>query len=280
MIYPENTVLVPKVIGWINASLARAATQLQEPYISVKEVTNPLLDNPWGLPQNTYAIILPDAYIMVSFPPSSVEYQTPVDRSGMAQEAATQTTYSLASVTYKTRQDADDFSTNLLRFYQQLYTWNTDAIVVDKVHPEDVVRNLLFNQAAPTYATRAPTVGMIDPNLFLVGSRSYDVGALSTILTQYSALDVNHFLWKGVQVSFLYPSFGYAWDTSVEATVALGLSRGVSYSFCGYLVSVLSASQRSYFISQNWQVRIDILSSGAIYGNAYFSYLIRQVLNS
>lgn len=278
MIYPENTVLVPKVIGWISAALARAKTQIQEPYISVKEINNPMYNDPWGLPDKSYAIVLPDAYIMVSFPPSLGEYTTNVDRLKMAQEAATQTTYQLATLTYKSAQDPDDFADNLLAFYQRLCTWNTDAILVNKVHPEDVVRHLLFAQAAPLYSARSPRAGVISPDLFLFGSKSYDVSALSAILTQYTAKDVNSFVWKGQAVSFLYPSFGYSWDTSEEANAALGLAMGLSYTLCGYLVGALPTSQVSYYLAQDWPARIGILTSGAIYGNAYFSYLIRQVL--
>lgn len=278
MIYPENTVLVPKVIGWISAALVRATTQLQEPYISIKEVNNPMYSDPWHLPDKSYAIILPDAYIMVSFPPNLGVYTTNVDRLKRAQEAATETTYQLATLTYKTAQDPDDFAATLLAFYQRLCTWDTDAILINKVHPEDVIRHLLFGQSAPIYSARAPRAGMISPDLFLFGGESYDVNALSAILTQYSTKDVNSFVWRSQSVSFLYPSFGYSWDTSEESTAALGLAMGMSYSLCGYLVGALPDSQASYYLAQDWPTRIGILTSGAIYGNAYFSYLIRQLL--
>lgn len=280
MIYPENATLVPKVIGWINDGLTRATAQVQEPYIGVKEVRNPMLDDPWALPQVTWVIDLPDAYIMVAFPANADEYDAPNDRLSMASEAATQTTYSLTSLTYKTRQTDDDFAASLLKFYQQLYTWNTDAITFLKVHPEDIVRNVLFNQPAPTFAARTANVGYVDPNLFLLGSKYYDATALVANLAQYANLESNAFLWKTQSVSFCYPGWGYTWDDSLSANRAMALALGISFSVSGFLLNTFTAAQMTQFLNQNWQARSDILASGAIYGNVYFSYLIRQIINS
>lgn len=279
MIYPENVILVPKVIGWITAGLTRAIAQAQEPYLDIQRVHNPMLNDPWALPDNTWTITLPDAYIIVSFPPSTVEYESSNDRSFMAQEAATQTTYSLATVAYKTRMTPADFTANLLAFYQLLYTWNTDAILVDKVHPEDIAKTFLFNQTAPTYANRVSS-NLVDPDLFLLGSRSYDVTALTAKLSQYTAAESNEVLYGTTSFFLKFPGDGYRWETSEQATQLLGVATGLSYSLCGYLLSVFTAPQLTLFQSQGWQARLAILSNSTLYGNAYFSYLIRRIINS
>lgn len=280
MIYPENAVLVPKVMGFITDALGRATTQLQEPFISIEQVDNPILNDPWQLPESTWAFILPDCYILVSFPAKKDEYVSPPDRLNMAQEAATQTSTLLSAVTFKTKQSDDVWSENLLKFYQYLYTWNTDAIFVAKAHPEDIVRSILFAQTIPTYANRSPFVGYCDPNLFLVGSRNYDETDLANKLTQYATLNQNTFLWASQNVSFCYPGYGYGWDRSLEGNSELALSRSISYSITGYLLNVFTVSQLAQFSSQNWVARSHILASAAIYGNAYLSYLIRNVINS
>lgn len=275
MLYSENTTNIPKIIAWLSAALSRATTQLQEPYIDIVKIRNPCYIDPFSLSPENYAFSLPDGYIIPTFP-GTAEYETSIERNAMATEAVTNLTYQLATLTYKSHQSDDDFQAMMLIFFQQLYTWNTDLIWVDKVHPQDIVGNILFNGTTPTYANRLPLVGYLSPDNFLQNTDNYDITVWSGQLTNYETANQNSFYWGTLNPTFFYPGFGYQWAYEDQLLSWDSLSMALDLTFKSFLLSKVGTNVAD-FLSQNWEARVKILCSNAVYFNAYFSYIIRYL---
>lgn len=275
MLYPSNTINLEKIKGWVNSSLARAITQRQVQTFTIREYINPFYGDPWNFPSVCKFIELPDGYIFPNFPATDGVYTPILGRDPMAREIATELIKFMATTTASVGLDAVAFNSEAYRFFQWLYTWNTDLIWVDKVHPEDWVAKVLFGATPPTYAVRSSTVGNIDPDSFLRGPSYYVVKTWVDSLPSYGTLDSTEFIYGDKTFELYFPGNGVTYGKSKEAFDKQSVSRGIAQSILGILAKALIGAEPGLLTSQYWGSRLAILTDSAVYSNPYVSYLVR-----
>lgn len=275
MIYPENTKNIPLIINWITSALSRAIVQKQEPYLDFINIRNPCLVDPFSLDPESYAIELPDGYIIPLFS-GNEEYETSIERNYMASEGVTNLQYGLVSLSYKTHQNDAQVALNQLHFFQTLYTWGTELIWVDKVHPQDIVGNILFNGTTPVYAKRLPAVGSISPDNFLQSVNNYDFSFWSNNTSIYANFSQNQCVWGNNQLKFYYPGMGFQWSTQDILLKKDVTANSIAQVINSYLITELG-TDTSTFLNQNWEARVSILSAAAVNYTPYLSYIVRNL---
>ncbi|UQT03139.1 hypothetical protein TOTORO_02760 [Serratia phage vB_SmaS-Totoro] len=274
MKFPENTANIKKVTDLIKASLTRAKTQRQPARVEVISQITPFERDPWGLGSSRVTgFELPDGYIVPAIPIGTAPYQPDPDRISMAREAYKEMTYSLKGLGITFHENDSD--SNHQVFWENLYTWSSKVVWVDKVVSEDLVSKVLFNKTPPLIATRIAGTAIGDVSQILRGMVFYDKTAFVSKFQDYSTLPTNMFMVDGLKVSVFRTGNGYANGTTPYAINNLALSESVSRSVVGYLNTQLTETERGTYLQQSWFARISALTQSSVFGNMFWSYVLR-----
>ncbi|UQT03517.1 hypothetical protein KODAMA_00500 [Serratia phage vB_SmaM-Kodama] len=274
MKFPENKANVKKVTDLISASLARAKSQLQPGRVEVISEVTPFERDPWKLISSRFVgFELPDGYIVPRMVQGTKTYQPDPDRISMAREGLKEMKLALLGLGIQFHEN--DSETNHEVFWENVYTWTSEIVWVDKVVPEDIVCKVLFDKAPPVIANRISGTAIGDVSKLLRGMVFYDKATLVAKFPDYLELPTNMFMVDGLKVSVFRTGNGYANGTTPVAINNLAAAESVSRSVVGYLNLQLTETERGTYLQQSWFARISALAQSSVFGNLYWSYVLR-----
>lgn len=277
MFYQENQKWIDQIKSWVNASLARTVNYNQRQTIYIEEVESPFRTSPWNYNVINYAIGLIDGYVMVKYPPDGV-FDPYVDRDPMAREATKELLRYFETISFETDQSITLLEKNIYKLFSWLYAWNTELVWIDKVHPEDICANILFNTPPLTYKARDQLVGGLSPDFFLRGKDYYEVETWLTNASRWTETEKAEFLLpkevNGADTFTLYyPGQGNVFGKERTAFEMQSQARGLSFMLLGVLAKSLTDPSR--LVNEAWPQKLAILTDAAVYCNPVMSYVIR-----